>query len=74
MEIQLPPNDVEQILTGICVGMNKGNENFDIKQIAVRSLQNSLKFIKDLFSKKEISDFVMDLLINCCMVSNADVQ
>ena len=74
INIEQEHKDVEQILFGICVGMHKENNNMEIKLIAVKALHNALKFIKSLFQMKEISDFIMDLQIFCCMAKNPDVE
>lgn len=71
--INIPATDIESILTGICIGMAKDQQNLDIKKIAIKALHDSLRFIKNVMERQEIRDFVMDLLVNCGMSTDPDV-
>eukprot|EP01016_Furgasonia_blochmanni_P047551 TRINITY_DN699_c0_g1_i9.p1 TRINITY_DN699_c0_g1~~TRINITY_DN699_c0_g1_i9.p1 ORF type:complete len:855 (-),score=333.77 TRINITY_DN699_c0_g1_i9:376-2940(-) len=70
----LSPEQIDKILMGICLSMQKTQTDNHIKATAVKALQNSLAFMEENFKADQVRDFVMNLLLENCVADHPDVQ
>jgi importin subunit beta-1 len=70
----LEADKIDNILTSICLGLAPEETNLAIKQLAVKALNDSLVFMEAYFEKKEIRDFVMNLLLQNCLHDTKEIK
>lgn len=67
-------NEVETILTGICVGLNPQTSNPEIMSISAKSLRDSLFFSKGIFAKEKYLNYVLELVLKACLIDSLDIN
>ena len=62
--LNLTDEQVDSLITGICLGLKSFNEN---TITALKALENSVNFLVESLKKEVVSDFIMNLLVSTLM-------
>jgi importin subunit beta-1 len=68
----LEPEVVDSILTGICLSIKE--DSVELKELGLAALHNILAFVEQHFSKKEVREFVLNLVLQTCLVDNKSTK